>query len=131
MTSETTSSDAADASARVHALGRALKLSRVAAGLLQSDVALTMGMHATAIGQLERGERAQLPADELVARLDAAVFADGAVLHAAGLTDVPDVDGRYRLVLTLPANFTRVEQQRVEQFVARLEAVLEAERELA
>ncbi len=69
---------------RARQFGLELKLARVRAGMVQTELSEILGVHSTSVSQWERGNRADVPDRDTVAALDEILNADGALLRAAG-----------------------------------------------
>lgn len=102
---------------RAKAFGTELKLWRIRAELLQTEVADRVGVHSTSVSQWERGHRADVPDRDLVEALDTALGANGAILRAAGygadlgapvthVTDHPRFSAAAGGVLPIPEDLT-------------------------
>ena len=70
---------------RVQKFGMALRIARVGAGMHQGEVAKHLKLHATAVSQMERGDRTDIPDERTVMKLEEFLNADGKLAAAAGL----------------------------------------------
>lgn len=90
---------------RAREFGIEMKLARIRAGVLQQELADTLGVHPTSVSQWERGDRADVPDRDTVLGIDRALGTNGALLRAAGWSAVDgDMEPVVASVPTAPAS---------------------------
>lgn len=94
-------------------LARDLREARLASGLRQVDIARTLGLSASQIGRVERGEQRRVPVEDVAAYAAAAGLRLSISLYPAGgrLRDAPQLRmiGEYRRLIAAGGWITRME----------------------
>jgi len=96
----------------------AVRVARVKAGLHQAAVAKRMGVHPTAVSQLERGERAELPDETTILMLDEFLKANGEVAAAGGIQLSADKRRKPRKTIQVDVtDLTSAQVRELQRFV--------------
>lgn len=88
---------------RAKRFGHELKLARIRADVLQTELADMLKVHATSVSQWERGDRARVPDFDTVSAIDDALDAGGVLLEAAGYREPAEGE---TTMIPIPLNLT-------------------------